>query len=276
MKLSSSCVNNKALMKSFDIFYAGQLRFVECVNFHHSFIYGYSSIYAALNSKIFTVLTTNIGGSYSINNLTFDASVNYFKNTINVLEKDIAVNSAVELLSTIPLTNKSFHMQRIVTLLGNLRPTSSMYVVVTSTDSIFLKEQSVLKILDSINDETDPCVYGIVFNGDQLMESSTLILNVAAVDLILSLTAKNICNSLPTIGHAVEDIWRDIFNYLGIKIVALDPTMRTARLKPNMVSVNLNEIDQHTAANLLLDWAEYKRQYISQNYNELIKTIDDY
>ena len=203
-------------MKSFNILYVGQLRFVECVQYHISKIKKANSIDAVFVDNLIKQ------SKYSVNDLTFKEAIDYFTNTVN--PNSVTVVDSLKYSSVYP---------RYRQLLLTLDHIKEADVVFLMTPELVFNRWSFLnfKFISQFVPQDTPKIFAWS-TGKNTIHNHFLYLNRKAIQKIKE---KRGSISFPFFVH-VEECWYHIIRECGIDIVYTDNANMSKCLafKPNM------------------------------------------
>jgi hypothetical protein len=201
-------------MTSFNVLYAGQLRFVECVQYHKTRIAGAESIDAVFVDSVFDKWQTNIGSKHSINNLSFKESLDFFKQTIN---PNSCVVADLQKYSKLIDVNRYrfFIYQQLFLMLDHLTENDVVFfltpeIVFNSETSLTLKE-----IADTVT-QGAPKAFAWVTDSNML-QNHFVYFNRAGV---CQLKERWKQRSFLNVGDMhIENLWYKIINDCGVEVV---------------------------------------------------------
>ena len=153
-------------MANFNVLYAGQLRFVECAQYHKMHIEGAGSIDAAFVDSVFDIWNTNIGSKHSINNLNFNESLDFFKQTIN--PTSCTVVDVKKYINLIDVSKSRFFLyQQLFLMLNHLKENDVVFFL--TPEIVFNKKTSLdfKQIAKSVPQES-PKAFGWVADNNML------------------------------------------------------------------------------------------------------------
>jgi hypothetical protein len=204
-------------MKSFNVLYAGQLRFVECAQYHLSKIKNANSIDAVFFNDL-----SNTQFKYSVNNLTFNEALEYFTKTINP-------NSC----TVVDHLKYSRHYPKYRQLLLMIEHIEETDVVFLMTPELVFNRWSFLnfKFISQFVPQDTPKVFAWSTEKNSI-HNHFLYLNRKAIQQLKQKWGES---SFPFFLHT-EECWYHIIKECGIDIVhTRTPSMaKCLKFKPNM------------------------------------------
>jgi hypothetical protein len=242
--------------QSFDVFYCGQLRFVEVIDYHDTFIEGHSKINAVFTPLLIEKpLIGNISARYSIEpHKTYSECLDFFKKkyadaTIEEVDKD-EISKHLE-------SNHFYRLNRLLLFLKYFKSNDDFTVVLT-TDSIFRKKTTIRNVLQSSVIPSDtPIVIAQKSKQPYLGESGFFVLNRSAADRIKKLNIDTIIDIFQKDGYeSPDEIWTDFFRFCGITWIPIWPEYQSQRFKSNMDLSDLN--NESIAIQKMIEYYKFK------------------
>lgn len=223
-------------MNTFSILYAGQLRFVECINESLPLFKDAKTAHASFHTVIQDGINLNVGSNHSVDTMTITEAVDYVKN--------ISAFNSVDIVEDIEKVN--WPLQHIHTAIKGFENIDSDFLILVTSD-IVIKNIDVTTLINSLKLSDTPTVYGKKTANNELY-NLILILNKAAVDKLYlqgpsEVTKYQSRESQDDLYWKTEYAWFSIFKNLEIKIKKLSG-VTSIRYRPNMGSIdNLKNLD---------------------------------
>jgi hypothetical protein len=231
-------------MTNFNVLYAGQLRFVECVQHHKIRIAGAESVDAVFVDSVFDKWQTNIGSKHSVNDLSFDESLDFFKQTIN--PNSCVVADVQKYIKLIDVNRYRFFIyQQLFLMLDHLKENDVVFFL--TPEIVFNSETSLTfkKIAESIP-QGAPKAFAWV-TGDNMLHNHFMYFNRIGVRRLKehwqSLRFLNV-NDM----H-IENLWYKIITDCGVEVVHSELASMSSyclRFKNNM---DFNQITNYNYLN---------------------------
>jgi hypothetical protein len=242
--------------QSFDVFYCGQLRFVEVIDYHDNFLEGCSKINAVFTPLLIEKpIIGNISARYSVDeHKTYQESLDFFKNKYknsSIVEVDEAeISSSID-------KDHFYRLNRLFLFLKYFKSEDDFTVILT-TDLIFRKKTSVRKVLQASFIPNDiPIIIAHKSKQPYLGESGFFILNRLAADRIKKLNIEILINVFQKEGYeSPDEIWTDFFRFCGITFLPTWPDYQSQRFKPNMMLSDLD--DEPRAIQKMIEYHKFK------------------
>jgi hypothetical protein len=231
-------------MTNFNVLYAGQLRFVECAQYHKIRIEGAESIDAAFVDSVFDTWKTSIGSKHSIDNLSFNESLDFFKQTIN--PNSCTVVDVQKYINLIDVNRYRFFIyQQLFLMLDHLKENDVVFFL--TPEIVFNKETSLnfKQIAESIP-QGSPKAFGWVTNNNMLHNHFMYFNRLGVRRLKERWQTLRFPNAKDT--H-IENIWHKIITDCGVEVVPSElANMGTycLRFKNNM---DFDKINDYTYLN---------------------------
>ncbi len=151
---------------TYDVMYVGQLRFVECIEFHKDILKNAKNIYGVFCKDIQDIYKINIGSSYSAKDskLNFEGAVEYFINNVKTQDITIVENEIYKDIFNID-SLEYFTARRFLLLANYIRETDSDFTVILSTDSL-INPDNLQRCLDKSKEFKDPYIFVNSFASD--------------------------------------------------------------------------------------------------------------
>lgn len=177
----------RLIKKKFNIHYVGQLRYIECIDLHKSFIADASSVYITVDTLIREVFNRQYTARHSINDLTIEDIRNKISDIKWINDAQLLTDSDYSEIEN-RHSVEFFSCNYFFTLSKSLSSQNlNDYAVLITTDLVFSPEiNPIKKIINQIDHTETPTVYGmyLVENNQKLIITRLIIVNKAAAELI--------------------------------------------------------------------------------------------
>jgi hypothetical protein len=242
-------------MKSFNVLYAGQLRFVECAQYHLPKIKGAKSVDAVFVKEVQDNWKQNIGSKYSIDDLTFEQALTKFNQTVNLNSYTVVDPKKYNSLIDIQI-RKYFRYQQLFLTLDHL--TEADVVFLMTPELVFNRWAFLnLKFITLTTSQSSPKAFGWVTT-EGGVHNHFMYFNRLAVNQLKANWKKQKFYDL----ERTEECWYKLITDCGVTIVPTDNakmTTKCLRYKPNM---DFNRIKNYQYLNSLRDEWALKRESV--------------
>lgn len=277
-------------MQKIDVFYVGQLRYVECLQFHKSIHSNANKIYAAFVEKIFDSYKYNLGSDYSChNNLTFNQALTYFKDFIN--SDDVTVVDAIRYAHLINIEKLAyFKTQQFVLMADFLKDadSASEFTLVMNTNGIVDQDRTFeVELISQMCISDNPTAWAAtrIMPAGNGLSPNIILLNKQAVSKIKSnwISAyQRFVEEGDLHPEHVETCWYTLLTYCGVQINKIPMNFSLKPFRPNMDLETVKRKGRHYISAQQEKWRKYKditlsniTNYSSKNsipYLEINKT----
>jgi hypothetical protein len=242
-------------MRSFNVLYAGQLRFVECARYHLPKIKGAKSVDAVFVKDVQDDWCKNIGSKYSIDNLTFEQALQKFNQTVNsnscTIVDPVKYNSLIDIT-----TRKYFQYQQLFLTLDHL--TDADVIFLMTPELVFNPRAFLnLKLITLVTSQSAPNAYGWVTNSECVHNHFMYFNRLAIKKLKENWKKQTFYNFKNT-----EAGWYKLIKDCGVNVVPTNNAnmvTKCLRYKPNM---DFNKIKNYKYLNSLRDEWSLRRDLL--------------
>jgi MoaA/NifB/PqqE/SkfB family radical SAM enzyme len=254
------------IMQKIDVFYVGQLRYVECLTFHKELYNNADKIYAAFVEKIFDSYKYNLGSDYSChNNLTFNKALECFKDYINsddVTVVDPSRYAHINNIKKLPY----FKTQQFVLMADFLKDadSASEFTLVMNTNNLVDQDRTVeFELISQHYTSDDPAAWAVtwVMPSGHGLNPNMVLLNKKAVSKIKSnwISAyQRFVEEGDLHPEHIETCWYTLLTYCGVQINKIPRNILLGSFRPNMDLETVKRKGKYYIAAQQEKWRKYK------------------
>lgn len=252
---------------TYDVMYVGQLRFVECVNFHKPLLHNAKNVYGVFVEDLMDHWNMNLGSKHScMGDLSFNDAIEYFIKTTGT--SDITVVDSTTYNKFINTTEFTyFKAQRFLMMADLIKNTDSDFTVIVSTDLIinssFILDTEFFDYFDKLESK----VFVKTNNDPTLLRTHLVIFNSKGVTQLKSNwqdSYRKFVSEGKVHPERVETTWETLLTYSGMKIEDIKYPTQEAPFRPTMIFDEVKKLNFNYMVEKHNEWREYKTNVLKK------------